>query len=125
MSRPNGLSSFSSSSIRTYRGLIKHENHFEIYTNIKEWFQQRQHKNKYIFDMCISKVDFFCKYNNEFKNYIEIRGEIFDENVNDNDVFEELYLFFEYLFINLKLKNLSFSINDKIYKITHKIIHKI
>jgi hypothetical protein len=125
MSRPNGLSSFTTSSIRYYKSIVKHENHFIIYQHIKDWFQQRQHKHKFIFDICISKIDYYCTHSNEFKNYIEIHGQIFDENVNDNDVFEELYLLFEYLFINLKLKTISFSINDQIHKIKHKITHKI
>jgi hypothetical protein len=120
MSRPNGLSSFSLSSIRSYESIIKHENHFLIYNLTKEWFQQRNSKYKLIIDIRLSKIDFFCTHNNDFKNYILINGQIHDDNVNDNDVFEELYGFFEYLFINLKLKNLSFSINNQICKIREK-----
>lgn len=115
-SRPSGLSSYSISSFRSYEAVIKYENHFTIYQKVKEWFEKRDSKYKFIINIRITKEDFFCIYSNEFKCYLKIYGQIFDENVNDNDVFEELYSFFEFLFIELNMKELHFHISNMFHE---------
>lgn len=118
--RPDGLSSYSIFPIKYYEAIIKHENHFAIYQKVKEWFEKRISKYKFIISIQLSKQDFFCTHSNDFKTYIKIQGQILEENISDNDIFEELYTFFEYLFIQLKMKELSFSICNNLIKIQEK-----
>ncbi len=123
-SRINGIS-FSRCPVRTYEAIIKHDNHFEIYEKVKQWFADSKNKYKFIIKPRLTTEELFSE--NKFKKYIVIKGYIEDINLNDNDIFEEVYSFFEYIFIKMEMEELSFYMNSientnylfKIYK--HKL----
>jgi hypothetical protein len=103
MSRSNGLSTFTSSNIRYFESIF-YDNKYKLCNVIGEYPEVQ----KLLFIPHISDEAFFCKEENVFKNSVRIRGYIQKEDINDNDVFEQIYSFLEHIFTSMKLFSLSF-----------------
>jgi hypothetical protein len=121
MARSNGLSTFTSSNIRSFNSTINILNiidKYDLFNTIKDYYENYE---KPLFIPCLSDENFFCREEKTFKNCVRIHGIISKEDINDNDVFEQIYSFLEYIFISLKLPYLTFvfkGFNDeKIYNI--------
>ena len=119
MSSPRFLSSFKSYEVRTFFSNIKCNklNNFDINIKVKEWMEKNE---KHIFEISLSNYETIF-YEKEYCPCIKISGFVEDENINDHDVFEKIYHFFEYLFIELNLPFLSFVFQNKVYKISKPI----
>ncbi len=120
MSRPSGKSKLTSYDYRYFESTIKCDDHYLIYQKVKEWFSLN---SSIIYEPILTKVDILDiilddhNHHNhhkeiKYKSCINIRGHIIDNKVNDFDVFEELYNFFEFLFLELKVKEISFIFRD-------------
>lgn len=126
--RPDGKTNFSSHKVRSFESTIFHSDHFQVYEVIKKYLINIPNKRVIIVPH-LSKEDVFDYSKNSFIQVIKISGHIIDETLktlNDIDIFEVLYLFFENIFIELNMKELSFlynSYNDDNLKIT--VMHKI
>lgn len=121
MARSNGLSTFTSSNIRSFNSAINILNiidKYDLFNTIKDYYENYE---KPLFIPYLSDENFFCREEKTFKNSVRIHGIICKEDINDNDVFEQIYSFLEYIFISLKLPYLTFvfkGFNDeKIYNI--------
>ena len=105
--RPNGKTNFSSHKVRSFESNIFYDDHFKLYEVIKTYLNNNVNK-RLIITPSLSKKDVFDYSKNSFVQFIKVSGYILDETINDNDVFESLYHFFEYIFIELDMKDLSF-----------------
>lgn len=123
--RPDGKTNFSSHKVRSFESTIFHSDHFQVYEVIKKYLISNKNKRVVIVPH-IYKEDVFDYSKNSFVQFIKISGHILDETVNDIDIFEVLYLFFENIFIELNMTELSFlynSYNDDNVNIS--VVHKI
>jgi hypothetical protein len=106
--RPDGKTKFSSRKVRPFKSNVVYSNQFYLYEIIKLYLSSKLNK-RILITPILSKADIFDSSIDGFVSCIKISGYISDDTVNDNDVFEELYLFFENIFIKLELKELSFT----------------
>jgi len=118
MARSNGLSTFTSCNSR-YFECILYDNKYKLCNVIGDYPDIQ----KLLFIPHISDEAFFCIQEKVFKNSVRIRGYIKKEDINDNDVFEQIYSFLEHIFISMKLFSLHFIFKgfneEKIYTIKH------
>ncbi len=121
MARPDGLSTFVSHNLRSFECNIEINevcDKYKIFNTIKEYYKEYK---KILFIPHISDELFFCEKENIFKPSIRIHGIIEKEDINDNDVFEQVYKFFEAIFLVMQLSSLTFVFKgldeQKIYKI--------
>jgi hypothetical protein len=105
--RADGKTNFSSHPVRSFESNIFYQDHFKIYTIIRTYLINNSN-NRVIITPELSKRDVFDYSNHSFIKIIKVSGYILDDTVNDNDVFETLYKFFENIFIELELKELHF-----------------
>lgn len=105
--RPNGKTNFSYHMIRSFKSNICHPDHFKIYDVIRTYLVNNK-DNKVIITPELYKIDVFDYSKQTFVQIIKVSGYILDDKVNNNDVFESLYQFFENIFIELDLKELYF-----------------
>jgi len=105
--RSDGKTNFSSYKVRSFESSIPYSNNFHLFEIIKAYLSSNSNK-KVIIKPSLSKEDTFDYSKNTFIPSIKIYGHILDETINDNDIFEELYLFFENIFIELDMKELHF-----------------
>ena len=96
--RPNGKTNFSSHKVRSFESNIFYDDHFKLYEVIKTYLNNNVNK-RLIITPSLSKKDVFDYSKNSFVQFIKVSGYILDDTINDNDVFESLYHFFEYIFI--------------------------
>ena len=108
--RPNGKTNFSYHMVRSFKSNICHPDHFKIYDVIRTYLiNNKDNKdNKVIITPELYKIDVFDYSKQTFVQIIKVSGYILDDKVNNNDVFESLYQFFENIFIELDLKELYF-----------------
>jgi hypothetical protein len=127
--RPDGKTSFSTHKLRSFESNIFHSDHFKLYEVIKIYLLINLNK-RVIITPSLSKKDIFDYSKNSFVQVIKVSGYILDDTINDNDIFEALYQFFEYIFLELDMKDLSFlyksfnedsSQKELVYKIFKKI----
>jgi len=110
--RSDGKTNFSVHKFRTFNSTISHSNHFQIYEIIKSYLSNNTNKKRIIIKPSLSKEDIYDHNINTFVSSIRVSGYILDDNINDNDIFEALYLFFEYIFLQLDIKELYFIYNN-------------
>lgn len=119
MARMNCLSTFTSSEVRMFESninSIKNDlNDFQLYEKIKQYYSKdskdSKELKKYSFNPTISKRDVYDVESQMYLYEIVICGIIRNNLINDNDVFEEIYLFLEFLLIELDLRSLTFIFN--------------
>lgn len=121
MARPDGLSTFISHNLRSFESNIEINDvcdKYKILNTIKSYYKEYK---KILFTPYISDELFFCNKECTFKSSIKIHGIIEKEDINDNDVFEQVYKFFERIFLDIQLSSLTFVFKgideQKIYKI--------
>jgi hypothetical protein len=105
--RPDGKTNFSTHKVRSFESNIFNSDHFKIYEVIKTYLTSNLNK-RIIITPYLSKKDVFDYSKNTFIRIVKVSGHILDDTVNDNDIFEVLYKFFEYIFIELDMKELCF-----------------
>ena len=87
---------------------------FKLYEKIKEYFSSHSSHSTYsknLFQIRISKQDIYDIESSNYSSEITISGIITDDTLNtlnDNDVFEKIYSFLEFLFVELHLCSLPF-----------------
>lgn len=105
--RPDGKTNFSYHKIRSFESNIIHQDHFKIYDIIRTYLINNK-DNRVIITPELCKIDLFDYSKQTFIQAIKVSGYILDDKVNNNDIFESLYRFFECIFIELDLKELHF-----------------
>ena len=107
--RPDGKTNFSAHKVRSFESNIFKSDidNFKIYEVIKKSLINNSNK-RIVITPYLSKKDVFDYSKNTFVQIIKVSGYILDETVNDNDVFEVLYKFFENIFIELNMIELCF-----------------
>lgn len=124
--RPDGKTNFSSCKVRSFESNIFNSDHFKICELIKTYLSTNLNK-RVIITPYLSKNDVFDYSKNSFEQVVKVSGYMLDDTVNDNDVFEALYQFFEYIFLSLNMKELYFiykSFNEEYREVAYKIFKK-
>jgi hypothetical protein len=109
MARMNGISTFTSSEVRTFDAYLSNlSSPFKLYEKIKEYFLEHSSylsHSKNLFQIRISKQDIYDIESSNYSSEMVISGIITDDKLNtlntlnDNDVFEKIYSFLEFLFV--------------------------
>lgn len=127
MARQSGLSTFTSCDFRSFEAHIildlnTTNNIHYIYEKIRKYINPFKTSLK----LCISSELMF--YENKSYDILKITSIFEDDNTNDNDLFETIYTFLEYIFLSLSLTSLKFIFNGfderKIYKIKNNTLKK-
>lgn len=121
----NCLTTFTSEEVRMFESnmkSIKNDlNDFQLYEKIKQYYSNQS--KKYSFNPNISKRDVYDVESQMYLSEIVISGIITNNLINDNDVFEEIYLFLEFLLIELDLSCLTFIFNGLDEKKMYNILN--
>jgi hypothetical protein len=119
--RPDGKTFFVEYDLRTFETSLNINAH-ELYWEIKKWIEIRNNKNNIlkISKMSFIKQDIFDIIDCKIKSSIKINGIVYNNNINDFDIFEEIYLFLEFMVLEFNKKELIFVFGNKVYKIINK-----
>lgn len=117
MARQSGLSTFTSFNFRSFeaRIVLDDNNIHYVYEKIRKYLNPFKTPLK----LCVTSEIMF--FENKSYDTVKITSIFEDDNTNDNDLFETIYTFLEYIFVSLSLTSLTFIFKGfdehKIYKI--------
>lgn len=130
----NGLTFIKESPCRSYHGTLNLKNisKYRILSKIKKWICEHKDFNR-TFSLTISdSINFSNCINdndNDPEDSIIIQGFVLNDKNNDNTIFDLLYNFFQYLFIESEQKVLYWSFKtfekNTMYEITHTNIKPV
>ena len=126
----NGLTFIKESPCRFYHGTLNLKNisKYIVLSKIKKWISEHKDFNRK-FSLTLSNSIDFSNYNNDDDNNepedsLSIYGLVLDDTDNDHTIFDLLYNFFQYLFIESKQKILYWNFKTSEKTFTYKITKK-